>query len=139
MSNPTKQLLEIRPKRTFSETFKRQKVQQIVDKQISISELSTLYGMSKVTVYRWLYRYSVHHQKGTNLVVQMESEAHKTKVLQQKLAEAEQMIGRQAVQLDYLERLLAVASEALKVDLKKNFGTPPSNGYEPTNKKDTTP
>ena len=48
--------LEIRQVRTFSEEFKRQKVQLIVEKKVSIADVSTLYQVSKMTVYRWLYK-----------------------------------------------------------------------------------
>lgn len=138
MSNSEKKVLAIRQKRTFSEEFKRQKVKLLVEKTVSISDLVVLYGVSKMSVYRWIYKYSPHHEQGTNQVVQMESEAHKTKLLLQKLAEAEQKIGRQAIELDYLERLIAVAGESLKIDLKKNFSTPPLNCFVNTLNKDTT-
>lgn len=139
MSKSEKKSFEIRQRRTFSEEFKRQKVQLIVDKTISISDVVELYGVSKMTVYRWVYQYSPHHKQGTNQVVQMESEEHKTKQLIQKLAQTERMVGQQAIQLDYLERLIAIAGEALKVDLKKTFSTPPLNGSETTLTKPSTP
>ena len=66
--------LEIRQRRTFSEAFKRQKVQDLIDKKISVKELSELYKVSRTSVYRWLYRYSPHYQQETSQVVQMESE-----------------------------------------------------------------
>ena len=77
---PTSRLRQIR---TFSEEFKKQKVQQIVDKLLTVSDVVTTYGISKNTVYRWLHQYSSFHQKGVIQVVQLESEAHKTKLLLQ--------------------------------------------------------
>lgn len=119
---------EIRKRRIFSEAFKRQKVQQIVAKELSIAEVSELYGVARMTVYRWLYKFSPHHKKGTTQVIQMESEEHKTKQLLKKVAELEQALGRKQLQIDYLEKLIAICSEELKIDLKKNFGQSPSNG-----------
>jgi transposase len=139
MSKLEKKVLQIRKRRTFSEEFKRQKVQLIVDKTIAISDVVELYGVTKTSVYRWIYQYSPHHSQGTNQVVQMESEEHKTKLVLQKLAETERMVGRQAIQLAYLEQLIATAGAALKIDLKKNFSTPPLNGSEPTPTKPSTP
>lgn len=128
MAQDKKPKLEIRQRRIFSESFKRQKVQQIVEKKISIKAVVEHYGVSRVTVYRWLYRYSPHHQKGTNQVVQMESEEHRTKQLLKQVAELEQAVGRKQLYIDYLEKLIAIGSEELKIDIKKNFGQPPLNG-----------
>lgn len=132
MAKPKKSQLEIQKRRIFSEEFKRQKIQQIVEKTISISDLTELYGMNKVTVYRWLYLYSPHHQKGTNQVVQMESEEHKTKRLLQQVAELERSVGQKQLCIDYLEKLVEVSSEELKLDLKKNFSERHSNGFAST-------
>lgn len=135
MSKEKKTNLEIRQRRTFSEAFKRQKVQQIVEKKISIKDVVEHYGVSRMSVYRWLYQYSPHHQKGTNQVVQMESEEHRTKQLLKQVAELEQALGRKQLHIDYLERLIAISSEELKTDLKKNFGQPPLNGSANTSNK----
>jgi transposase-like protein len=121
MGQDKKTQLEIRQRRIFSETFKRQKVQQIVDKKIAIKDLVEHYGVARMTVYRWLYQYSPHHQKGTNQVVQMESEEFRTQQLLKQIAELERSIGQKQLQIDYLEKLIAVSSEELKVDIKKNF------------------
>ena len=118
----------LRQRRIFSEEFKRQKVQLIVDKLASVKEDSETYSVRHMSVYRWLYRYSPHHQKGTVQVVQMESEGHKTKELLRQVAELERAVGQKQIAIDYLERLLVIGSEALQVDLKKTFGGPASNG-----------
>jgi len=131
MSKSTKKVkkkLEIRQRRIFSEEFKKQKVKLLVEKKISIHDLSQLYEVSKMSIYRWLYRYSPHHNKGTNQVVQMESESEKTKHFQNKVAELERMLGQKQIQIDFLEKLIELASEDLKVDLKKTFTTPPRSG-----------
>jgi transposase-like protein len=135
MAQDKKSKLEIRQRRIFSEAFKRQKVQQIVEKKISIKDIVEHYGVTHMTVYRWLYQYSPHHQKGTNQVVQMESEEHRTKQLLKQVAELEQAIGRKQLYIDYLEKLIAVSSEELKVDIKKNSGQPPSSGSVSTGAK----
>ena len=120
--------LELRQRRIFSEEFKRQKVQMLIEKKISIKELSELYKITRMTAYRWLHKYSPHHQKGTVQIVQMSSEMEKTKQLQKQLAQTEQIVGQKQIYIDYLERLIAIASEELKVDIKKNFDTQSSNG-----------
>lgn len=137
MPGPERKSLQIKQRRIFSEAFKRQKVQLIVEKKINIKDVSELYGVTTMTVYRWLYRYSPHYNKGTIQVVQMESEEQRTKELLGELAKLERVIGQKQVQLEYLERLIAIAGEALQIDLKKNFASLASNGSEVTPK--TTP
>lgn len=134
MPGPERKSLQITQRRIFSEAFKRQKVQLIVEKKISIKDISKLYGVATMTVYRWLYRYSPHYNKGTIQVVQMESEEQRTKELLVELAKLERVIGQKQVQLEYLERLIAIAGEALQIDLKKNFASLASNGSEATPK-----
>jgi transposase len=134
MSGPKRNALQIKQRRIFSEAFKRQKVQLIVEKKISIKDVSELYGVTTMTVYRWLYRYSPHHNQGTIQVVQMESEEQRAKELLQELAKLERVIGQKQIQLEYLERLIAIAGESLQIDLKKNFGSLASSGSDATPK-----
>jgi hypothetical protein len=61
-------------------------------------------------------------------VVQLESEAHKTKLLLQQVAELERSIGQKQLKIDYLEKLVEVAGHEFNVDLKKKFDGPSSNG-----------
>ncbi len=124
--------LEVRQRRIFSEAFKKQQVELLIAQKITPTGLKELYGISLQTVYRWLYRYSPHYKKGTVQVVQMESEAEKTKKLQEKLAAVERAVGQKQMYIDYLEQLITLASEELKVDIKKNFTTLPSNGSAST-------
>jgi len=130
MSKSVKKKLEIAQRRIFSEEFKVQKVQQIVDKKISVKDVSDLYGVSQMSVYRWLYKYSPHHNKGTIQVVQMESEATKTKQALQAQAELERALGRKQLEVEYLEQLISTASAALKIDIKKKFDSRPLSALE---------
>jgi transposase len=128
MSVTPKPISRLRQSRTFSEEFKRQKVQQIVDKLLTISDVTETYNVTRTTVYRWLHKYSSFHEKGISQVVQLESEAHKTKLLLQQVAELERSIGQKQLKIDYLEKLVEVAGHEFNVDLKKKFDGPSSNG-----------
>ena len=114
---------KLRTRRIFSDTFKRQKVKELDKGIISITELSILYKVSKQSIYRWLHKYSPNHEKGVIQVVEMKSESQKSKALLKRLAELEQIIGQKQIQIDYLEKLVEISSEELKIDLKKNFDT----------------
>ena len=114
---------KLRRQRIFSDTFKRQKVKEIDSGLVSVTEVSRLYEVSVQAIYKWLHKYSINHQKGVIQVVQMESEAHKTKDLLARVAELERIVGQKQLQIDYLEKLVEISSEELKLDLKKNFAT----------------
>ena len=124
--------LVLRTQRYFSEEFKKGKVNELVERQITIAQLSRLYGVSRTAVYQWLYRYSAHHQKKTNFVIEMESESYKTRRLQQQVAELERIIGQKQLEIDFLNKLLEIGSEEMGFDLKKNFSTKLSNGTDAT-------
>ena len=120
--------LEIKQRRSFSEAFKREKVKDLVEKRVSIRQLSSLYEVSRTAVYNWLYTYSPHHEQKTNLVVQMESEAHKSQMLQQRVAELERVVGQKQLELDFLNKLFEIGSQELGFDIKKNLSIKLSNG-----------
>jgi transposase-like protein len=120
--------LEIRTARYFSEEFKRSKVKELIEKQITVTRLSRLYGVTRSAVYKWLYQYSGYYKQKTNLVVQMESESYKTQRLQQQVAEMERTIGQKQLEIDFLNKLFEIASEEVGYDLKKNFSPRLSSG-----------
>ena len=120
--------LEIKSRRSFSEAFKREKVKDLVEKRISMKQLCRLYEVSRTAVYNWLYAYSPHHEQKTILVVQMESEAHKSQMLQQRVAELERVVGQKQLELDFLNKLFEIGSQELGFDIKKNLSTKLSNG-----------
>jgi len=107
--------------RNFSEDFKRQKVQEITSKKITIREISIIYDVAVQTVYKWLYKYSTENQKQTKVVVEMESEAQKTLFYKERVADLERFIGQKQIQIEFLEKLIELASEEFQTDVKKTF------------------
>jgi transposase len=130
--------LKLRTNRTFSEEFKKSKVKELVEKQVSVSQLSRLYGVTRPAVYKWLYRYSRDYERRSTLVVQMESESYKTERLQQRVAELERTIGQKQLEIDFLNKLFELASDEIGYDVKKNFSLKLSNGTESDAKNTTT-
>ena len=126
--------LQIKSKynRYFSESFKKEKIKQLVGKQVSIKELSELYDVSRTTLYNWLYLYSPHHKRETKQVIEMESEALKTKSLLAKVAELEGALGRKQLEIDFNNKLIELASEEIGYDIKKKHGRKLSSGFEKT-------
>lgn len=128
MRHESKQKLEIKERRIFSEELKRKAVKDLVGKRTTMRALMNEHQVSGQTVYRWLYKYSAHHEQKCTLVVQMKSEETKNQDLQARVAELERAVGQKQLEIDFLNRLLEVGSAELGFDLKKSFSTPPSNG-----------
>jgi transposase len=128
MRHESKQKLEIRGRRIFSEELKKKAVKDLVGKRTTIRSLMNEHQVSHQTIYTWLYKYSPHHEQKCTLVVQMKSEESKNQDLCARVAELERVVGQKQLEIDFLNKLLEVGSSELGFDLKKNFSTPPSNG-----------
>lgn len=124
--------------RYYSEDFKKQKVKDLVEKRIRVKELCVLYGLSRTSVYKWLYLYS-QVEKGTKMVVQMESEQSKTLLLLEKVAQLERAVGQKQMEIDYLNTAFEVASEELGFDVKKKYAHPRSNASAAQHQASPTP
>ncbi len=55
------------------------------------------------------------------MVIQKDSEASKTQELQTRIANLERHLGQKQLALDYLEKLIELASKELDIDIKKNY------------------
>lgn len=129
MKNKRSQL-KLRSIRSFSEDFKKQKVQEIVTKKTTVQEVSKLYEIWPQIIYRWIHKYSSDHPKQTKIVVEMESESQKALFYKEKVAELERLVGQKQIELDFMEKLIELASEELDMDLKKNFSSKLLNGSD---------
>lgn len=128
-SNAKKGIINEKYNRQFSEVFKREKVKEIEKGVLGIAVLCKLHNISRTTVYNWIYLYS-GIEKGVKTVVQMESEAHKTLYLQQRLGELERIIGQKQMEIDYLNKALEISSEEVGYDLKKKYEQQRLSGLE---------
>lgn len=122
---------QLKSHRTFSETFKKSKVKDLIEKRLKVRDICELYDVSRTSVYKWIYLYS-NTVKGVKTVVQMDSEEHKTKVLLKRLAEYERIIGQKQMTIDLLEKGYELASKKFGYDLKKKYVSKHWNGSETT-------
>jgi len=58
----------------------------------------------------------------------METEEQKTLFYKDKVAELERIVGKKQIEIDFLNKLIEIASSELSVDIKKNFSTYRLNG-----------
>jgi hypothetical protein len=63
------------------------------------------------------------------------SSTNKIKELENKIKELERAVGQKQLYIDYMEKMMEIASLELGMDIKKNFNTPQSAGSGKTKKK----
>lgn len=120
----------LRKHRVFSEEFKKDIVREFESGQYSVAQLSKLHQLQKQVVYTWIHKYSTFNSKGYRMVEKSQSSTEKVKQLEKRIQELEQAVGKKQIMIDYLEQMMIVAKEELNIDIKKNFGTPPSKGSD---------
>lgn len=129
--------IQRRQRRIFAESIRKQVVKDIENGRASVSECCRELSVSTATIYKWLNRYSRYLLKGKTMVVEEQSEAYKSKQLQERIKELEAALGRKQIELDLLNKIIELAGEEYHEDLKKNFSDKPSAGSKFTKKSNT--
>lgn len=124
-----------RVKRVFSEQLKRKVVKDIEQGKVSIAAICREYSVSNVSVYKWLNKYSSFLQQGVKVVVELNSEAYRSKELEKRIKDIESALGRKQLEVEFLEKLIEIANQQLGIDIKKKCYTQPSTGLGSTGKK----
>jgi len=128
-------LKQIRKHRKYSEDFKKGLVASYEKGEFSILQLEKLYGISNVSIYNWVYKFSAFNEKGCRIVEMKDSNQTKLKELTNKIKQLEQMVGQKQMAIEYLEKMIELAKTELDIDLKKNYNLSQSNGSNPIKKK----
>lgn len=82
-------------------------------------EVSKAYGVSGTAVYKWLHQYSTLHNKGVRQVVEAKSATQKVLRLREEVKDLHALLGEKQLKIEYLEKLIELASEQYGIDLKK--------------------
>lgn len=112
-------LSKIKKTRRYSVEFKRKIVKDFENGTFTVLELSKLHLIPFQTIYGWIYYYSTHSVKSTEIVEMKESSTKKLKDLESRIKELERAIGQKQLYIDYLERMMEIAKEDMGVDIKK--------------------
>ena len=121
-------LRKIRKKRIYSEDFKKEIVSIFESGQLSVLQIEKLYNINQKSIYNWIYKYSKFNEKGSRVVEMKASNINKVKELEKRLKELERIVGQKQIKIDYLDKLIEIASEELGVDIKKNSNIEQSGG-----------
>ena len=68
------------------------------------------------------------------MVHESDSDSYKVKQMQERIRELEQAVGQKQLKIDFLEKIIEIAGEDLKVDIKKKLSTKLSGGSGQTSK-----
>ena len=128
-------LKKLRKRRLYSDDFKRSIVEDFEKGRLSVQQLGRVHHLSRVSIYQWIHKFSTFNEKGFRVIEMKSSSSQKVKELEQRVKELERMVGQKQIMIDYLEKMMEIAKEELDIDIKKNFGTPPSAGSGKTGKK----
>lgn len=111
---------ELKPRRIFSDSFKREKVRMLENNEIRIGELCRLYNVSSTSVYRWKRKYGTI-ESTERIVVEKESDQYRSSKLLKHIKELESKVGRQQMELDYYTQVILEANKLYDVDIEKKL------------------
>ncbi len=126
---------QINVRRIYTDEFKKARVAEYESGKFTIFEISRLFGIRRELLYRWVYKYSVYNKKNVKIIEMSDSSTMKLKDMQLRIKELEQIVGQKQIMIDYLEKMIELASQEFDIDIKKNSGTKLSGGLLKTNKK----
>ena len=129
--NQTRKLGEVR---YFSEDFKRNKVREIEKNLTTVSQIGREYNVTRSAIYKWIHKYSMNMKKGVKQVIESNSDTKKIILLKEKIKELEQIVGQKQIMIDFQAKLIEIAEEEYKIDIKKNSGSKRSPGSGQTGK-----
>lgn len=112
--------------RRFSEEFRAKKVRELERGITSIGDICKEYEVSHNAVRKWITKFgTMKKKKPERLIVESQSDTQKILELKKQIAELERLLGQKQVQIEFRDKMIDLAEEMYKVDIKKNFGTQP--------------
>lgn len=120
--------------RYFSESFRQKKVREIERNLTSVAAVCREYEVSRAAVYKWIYKYSLFRKRQIRQIIEPMSDTAKIKELQDRIKELERLVGQKQIQLEFKEKMIEIAEEMYKVDIKKKLGSRLSSGSDKTGK-----
>ena len=121
--------------RSFSDKFKKDIVRRVERNELTVSEVSIEFEVSRTSVYNWVYKYSNLYRKGLKQVIEPMSSSKKIKDLQSRIKELEQIVGQKQIKLDYFEKLIEISEADYNIDILKKKDSKHSSGSGKTVKK----
>lgn len=119
----------IQKRRVFSDEYRRELVRLFEQGKFSVLQLGKLYGVEFSLIYKWIYKYSQFNERGYRVIEMKQSSTAKLKAMEQRIKELEKIVGQKQIKIDFLEEMINVAKDELKIDIKKKSFTPRSGVF----------
>lgn len=113
-----------RRRRTFSESFKRDKVREIDLGLTRVSEVCKQYCVSDTAVYQWIRKFSIQKESPERIVIETMSDTRALREMKERLAELERLVGQKQIEVDFYKKMIELAQEYYGIEIKKNYSTP---------------
>ena len=120
--------------RYFSEEFKKKKIRELERNITSVIDICKTYSVSRTSVYKWAFKYSVMAKKQVKQVVEAKSDTLKIKALEERIKELERIVGQKQLLLEFKDKMIEIAEATYNVDIKKKVGSRLSSGTISTGK-----
>jgi transposase-like protein len=121
--------------RRFSESFRQEKVHELESGVSTSSDIIKEYEVSYTSIRRWLDKYGNNNNKPKRIIVESESDTKKLLELRKRVAELERVVGQKQLQIDFNKKMIELAEEFYKIDIKKKFTDKRSSTSGTTEKK----
>lgn len=137
-SNYFNELQRARQNRYFSDEFKKKRVQELENNLVTIAEICKTYQVTRTSVYKWIYKFSVMSKKQSKQVVEPKSDTRKIQQLEQRIKELERLVGQKQIMIEFKEKMIEIAEQTYDIEIKKKLGSKLSAGSSGTKGKNTT-
>lgn len=118
-SNPS----SLRPMRHFTEAARKAILAEIREGRLTMTQATIEYAVSSATLYRWRYRYEQIQPQKIQLM-DIKDLVIERQGYEKRIAELENIIGKQTVKIDYLEKALSFAVGEEECQKKKQTANP---------------
>lgn len=126
--------LRSRQNRYFSEDIKKKLVKDLERNFCSVSDVCKNYQVSRTSVYRWIFKYSLMAKKEHKQVIESKSDIQKIKMLEERIKELERVVGQKQLLIEFKDKMIEIAEATYGVDIKKKVGSKLSSGTTSTEK-----
>lgn len=109
--------------RNFSESFKIKRVRELEQGIVRACEIQREYNVSYTSILRWKNKYGMTKKsKPVRTIVETQSDTKQLLAMKKRIAELERIVGQKQLQLDFKDKMIEIAEDMYKVDIKKKLG-----------------
>jgi transposase-like protein len=107
----------------YSISFKQKVVKEVEEEGLGVSAVQRRYGIRGAdTVNNWIKQFGKNHLLNKIVRVEMKGEKDRTKELEKEIKKLKQALADAYLAKECAEKIIELANEEYKTDLKKNFG-----------------